>query len=127
VVSDKMDKTVVVSVQRLARHRLYQRTMRRTKNYMAHDETNRCKIGDLVRIRESRPISRHKHWQVVGVLERAAERGKAVALPAGAAAGVVDLAPRDVPQEIIAGQSDLAGATSSATPDATPADAEGNP
>jgi small subunit ribosomal protein S17 len=83
VVSDKMDKTVVVTVQTLRRHRLYQRMMRRSKKYMAHDEQNGCKIGDLVRIRESRPISRHKSWIVINVLERAAERGKAVDLPAG--------------------------------------------
>jgi small subunit ribosomal protein S17 len=88
VVSDKMEKTVMVSVQRLAKHRLYQRTMRRTKKYMAHDEQNECRIGDLVRIRESRPISKHKHWAVIGVLERVAERGKAVDLPAAVAAAV---------------------------------------
>lgn len=82
VVGDKMDKTIVVLVQTLRHHRLYHRTMRQTKRYMAHDETNECKPGDLVRIQESRPISRHKHWRVVGVLERAAERGKAVTLPA---------------------------------------------
>lgn len=105
VVSDKMDKTVVVAVQRLARHRLYQRTVRRSKKYMAHDEQNECRTGDLVRIRESRPMSRHKHWMVVAVLERIAERGKAVTLPAGAAAGVTDLIPDEVPQELVAGSA----------------------
>ncbi len=85
VVSDRMEKTVVVAVQSLRRHRLYQRTMRRTKKYMAHDEQNACRLGDLVRILESRPISRHKRWRVVEILERAAERGRAVALPAVAA------------------------------------------
>jgi small subunit ribosomal protein S17 len=64
VVSDKMDKTVVVAVESLKRHRLYGRTMRRTKNYPAHDEENRCKIGDKVIIAESRPLSRTKRWQV---------------------------------------------------------------
>jgi small subunit ribosomal protein S17 len=64
VVSDKMDKTVVVAVESLKRHRLYGRTMRRTKKYHAHDEENRCKIGDKVVIAESRPLSRTKHWLV---------------------------------------------------------------
>jgi len=81
VVSDKMDKTVVVAVNTLRHHRLYQRTMRRTTKYMAHDEENGCHPGDLVRIQESRPISRHKSWRVITVLESAAKRGKAVALP----------------------------------------------
>lgn len=93
VVSDKMQKTVVVAVISLRRHRLYQRTMRRTKKYMAHDESATCRIGDLVRIQESRPISRHKHWRVVDVLEQAAARGRAVDLPAVAlSAGVPDVA-----------------------------------
>jgi len=79
VVSDKMEKTVVVAVQTLRRHRLYQRTMRRTKKYMVHSELNEARTGDLVRIQESRPISRHKHWRVMLVMESAARRGKAVA------------------------------------------------
>jgi small subunit ribosomal protein S17 len=81
VVSDKMEKTVVVAVQSLRRHRLYQRTVRRTKKYMAHNAENEARLGDLVRIQESRPISRHKHWRVMLVLEAAASRGKAVAVP----------------------------------------------
>jgi small subunit ribosomal protein S17 len=93
VISDKMEKTVVVAVSSLARHRLYLRTMRQTKKYMAHDEQNACRVGDLVRIREARPISRHKSWQVVVVLEAAATRGKAVDMPVGTAtAGVPDVA-----------------------------------
>jgi small subunit ribosomal protein S17 len=64
VVSDKMDKTVVVAVENLKRHRLYGRTLRRTKKYHVHDEENRCKLGDKVVIAESRPISRTKHWTV---------------------------------------------------------------
>ena len=87
VVSDQMQKTVMVAVQSLRRHRLYRRMMRRTKKYMAHDEQDTTKVGDLVRIQESRPISRHKHWQVIAVVERAAERGKAVALPMVTQAG----------------------------------------
>ena len=93
VISDKMDKTVIVAVGSLARHRLYLRTMRRTKKYMAHDEQNDCRVGDLVRIQESKPISRHKSWRVITVLEEAAKRGRAVDLPVMAAqAGVADIA-----------------------------------
>lgn len=87
VVSDKMEKTVVVTVQSLRRHRLYQRIMRRTKKYMVHDETNECRPGDLVRIQESRPISRHKHWRVVYVVERIAERRGTNKAAAGASGG----------------------------------------
>ena len=68
VVSDKMDKTVVVAVERITRHRLYGRTLRRTKRYPAHDEENRCKIGDRVLIAESRPLSKTKRWRVRDVL-----------------------------------------------------------
>jgi small subunit ribosomal protein S17 len=69
VTSDKMDKTVVVEVERLKRHRLYGKVMKRTKKYMAHDEENACRIGDLVRIIESRPLSRRKHWVVEEIME----------------------------------------------------------
>jgi small subunit ribosomal protein S17 len=68
VVSDKMHKTVVVAVEGLKRHRLYGRTMRRTKKYHAHDEDNRCKIGDKVVIAESRPMSKLKRWRVREVI-----------------------------------------------------------
>lgn len=71
VVSDKMEKTVVVAVQRITRHPLYQRVIRRTKKYKAHDETNECRVGDRVRIMETRPISREKRWRVAEILERA--------------------------------------------------------
>ncbi len=71
VVSDKMDKTAVVSVERRYRHPLYKKVVRSSKKYMAHDEKNRCRIGDKVRIVESRPMSRHKRWMVEDILERA--------------------------------------------------------
>jgi small subunit ribosomal protein S17 len=71
VVSDKMDKTVVVAVERLVRHSLYRRVMRRTRRFKAHDETNECRVGDRVRIVECRPLSREKCWRVVEVLARA--------------------------------------------------------
>ncbi len=71
VVSDKMEKTVVVAVQRISRHPLYQRVIRRTKKFKAHDEQNECKVGDRVRIMETRPLSREKRWRVAEILERA--------------------------------------------------------
>jgi small subunit ribosomal protein S17 len=71
VVSDKMDKTVVVAVMRSYRHPLYGKTIRRTKKYMAHDEHNACRVGDRVEIVETRPLSRHKRWRVRAILERA--------------------------------------------------------
>jgi small subunit ribosomal protein S17 len=93
VVGDKMQKTVVVAVMSLRRHRLYQRTMRRTKKYMAHDAQDACQVGDLVRIQEARPVSRHKHWRVIDILEAAADRGRAVDMPkVGLAGGVPDVA-----------------------------------
>jgi small subunit ribosomal protein S17 len=72
VVSDKMDKTVVVAVQTLKRHRLYKKMMRRDKRYSAHDEENACQVGDRVLIVESRPLSRAKRWRVAEVLVAAA-------------------------------------------------------
>ncbi|MFO7318365.1 MAG: 30S ribosomal protein S17 [Limnochordia bacterium] len=71
VVSDKMDKTCVVAVERLVRHPLYGRTIRRTVRLKAHDENNECRVGDRVRVMETRPLSREKRWRVVEILERA--------------------------------------------------------
>jgi len=70
VVSAKMDKTVVVEVERLARHPMYEKVMRLRKKYKAHDEENACRAGDVVRIMESRPLSRQKRWRVEEILER---------------------------------------------------------
>jgi len=69
VTSNKMDKTAVVAVERLVRHPLYKRSFKKTSTFMVHDEENRCRIGDKVRIVECRPISRHKRWRLVEVLE----------------------------------------------------------
>jgi small subunit ribosomal protein S17 len=69
VVSDKMDKTVVVVVERLKRHRLYKKTLRRTKRYKAHDPNNVCRVGDTVRLVETRPLSKEKRWRVVEILQ----------------------------------------------------------
>jgi small subunit ribosomal protein S17 len=70
VSSNKMDKTVVVDIELVTRHRLYGRTLRRTRSFKAHDEGNRCEIGDTVIIAESRPISKDKHWVVKEILRR---------------------------------------------------------
>src|SRR3990170_8276232 len=75
VVSDKMDKTIVVSVERLARHRLYKRVIRLSTKFKAHDETNDARIGDTVQIEEARPLSATKRWRLVSVLARAGEHG----------------------------------------------------
>ncbi len=77
VVSDKMDKTIVVSVQRLARHRLYKRVVRLTTRFKAHDESNDARVGDTVRIEESRPLSATKRWLLVEVVARAGDAGQA--------------------------------------------------
>ncbi len=65
VVSDKADKTVVVRVDRRVMHPLYKKVVRRSKRYAAHDDENRCTVGDVVRIAESRPLSKHKRWIVL--------------------------------------------------------------
>ena len=70
VVSDKTDKTVTVKVERRFTHPLFKKTVRRTKNYHAHDTENRFKVGDFVSIEETRPISKTKSWIVVGEIER---------------------------------------------------------
>lgn len=71
VVSDKMDKTIVVAVERLVKHPLYGRIIKLTKKLKAHDELNECKVGDKVRLMETRPLSKDKRWRVVGIIERA--------------------------------------------------------
>jgi small subunit ribosomal protein S17 len=71
VVSDKMDKTVVVAMERLVQHPLYKRIIRRTTTVKAHDENNECHTGDRVRVMETRPLSRDKRWRVVDIIERA--------------------------------------------------------
>lgn len=71
VVSDKMDKTVVVMVERLVKHRLYHKFIRRRAKFSAHDESNSCQIGDKVMITESRPLSKTKKWRVSKIIEKA--------------------------------------------------------
>ena len=71
VVSDKMDKTVVVAVDRLTRHPLYKKVIRKTSKFYAHDENNQCRVGDIVEIMETRPLSKLKRWRVVRIVQRA--------------------------------------------------------
>lgn len=73
VVSDKMDKTVVVAVDYLKPHPLYRKIIRRTSKFHAHDEENACKTGDVVRIEETRPLSRTKRWRVIEIIQRGEE------------------------------------------------------
>lgn len=71
VVSSAMDKTVVVRVDRLIRHPTYHKVIKRSKKFMAHDEDNRCKVGDIVRIMETRPLSKRKRWRVIETVREA--------------------------------------------------------
>ncbi len=75
VVSDKMDKTIVVSVERLARHPLYKRVIRLTTKFKAHDESNEAHVGDTVLIEESRPLSATKRWRLVRIVQKAGDHG----------------------------------------------------
>ena len=86
VVSNKMDKTVVVRIDRFKRHRLYGKTMRVTQRYKAHDERNECRLGDVVKIAETRPLSREKRWRVVEVVQKG---------------DVAEVAPREIGANIL--------------------------
>ena len=87
VVSDKMEKTVVVRVDHTMRHRLYHKIMKRSKRYLAHDDRLDAKLGDIVRIIEARPMSRHKRWRVAEIVERGE---------------VAEIAPREIDAEYLA-------------------------
>jgi small subunit ribosomal protein S17 len=73
VISDKMDKTVVVAVTRLTQHPIYKKTIKKIAKFKAHDEENKCKVGDKVSIIESRPLSRDKRWKVLDIVRRGNE------------------------------------------------------
>jgi small subunit ribosomal protein S17 len=77
VTSDKMDKSVVVRVDRIVRHKVYKRYVKRSAQFMAHDEQNRCRVGDTVEIIESRPLSANKRWRVARVVREAGGRAAA--------------------------------------------------
>ena len=98
VVSDSCDKTVIVRVERRVMHPLYKKFVSRSKKYAAHDEDNRYRAGDAVRIEESRPISKRKSWIVIGGPEDAAP-GRRKAEPAAAAA-VAEEAPQEAAEEV---------------------------
>jgi small subunit ribosomal protein S17 len=87
VVSDKMDKTVVVAVETPKRHRLYKKTMKRVVKYKAHDEKNKCRTGDKVMIVETRPLSREKRWRVAEIIAKAE---------------VVEVSPEEITREDLA-------------------------
>jgi len=70
VVSDKMDKTAVIVIDNLVRHPLYGKIMKRSKKFKAHDEENQCRVGDKVRVMETRPLSKDKRWRIIEILER---------------------------------------------------------
>lgn len=71
VVSNKMDKSITVAIQRRLRHPIYGKYVKKTSKFMAHDENNECSIGDTVRIMETRPLSRNKRWRMVEIVEKA--------------------------------------------------------
>lgn len=71
VVSDKMDKTVVVAVETIVTHPLYKKQLKKTTKFKAHDENNECGIGDTVKLMETRPLSKDKRWRVTGIIEKA--------------------------------------------------------
>ncbi len=74
VISDKMDKTIVVAVETSVRHNVYGKTVKRTYKLKAHDEENACKVGDKVKVMETRPLSKDKRWRLVEILEKAIEK-----------------------------------------------------
>ena len=96
VVANKMDKTAVVAVRWERRHPLYRKSMRRITKFYVHDAQNQCRLGDLVRIQETRPLSRTKHWRVLDIMER---REVADVKP-------VDLDPVDINDTITTGESE---------------------
>jgi small subunit ribosomal protein S17 len=118
VQSDKMEKTVVVMVERTVTHPLYKKVLRRRKQYQAHDETNTCALGDKVLIEECRPISKNKHWRVVEILERHE---------------VADIQPSDIRAPVLDGPTPPASApdapntpTDSSATDSSATDDSGN-
>ncbi len=115
VVSDKMDKTIVVSVERLQRHRLYKRVIRLTTKFKAHDERNEARVGDTVVIEESRPLSATKRWRLVEVSKKAVEAaGDAIPAEEAAVTEAIHAAahPGRERSETEAGATDEEGASS---------------
>jgi small subunit ribosomal protein S17 len=123
VVSDKMDKTIVVSVERLARHRIYKRVIRLTTKFKAHDERNEAHIGDTVRIEESRPLSATKRWRLVEIVARAGEgAGQPIVAEEPETAQAIHMAAH--PGRETAGEAITADATVEAEPAVVGAEGE---
>jgi small subunit ribosomal protein S17 len=95
VVSNKMQKTIVVAVESMKKHRVYKKTYRVTTRFKAHDETNAANIGDIVRIEETRPLSKDKRWRLVEILVSSAQTPP-----------VAEIASADVDEELIGGRGD---------------------
>ena len=110
VTSNKMTKTIVVSVRRLVRHSQYSRTIRQTSAFKVHDERNEAAIGDWVRIMETRPLSKDKRWRLVEIIKRAPNAPALSELPAEETQRLVGGAPRQqVPQQPASGSADSEG------------------
>ena len=109
VVSDKMDKTVVVNVSRRKQHPRYKKVITRLSKYQAHDEVNNCAIGDLVRIQECRPISKSKRWRGIEIVRRG---------------DIAEISPADIGREIEQGKQDEVEEVGSALEEETTEDAD---
>jgi len=125
VVSDKMDKTIVVSVERLARHPLYKRVIRLTTKFKAHDETNEAHVGDTVLIEESRPLSATKRWRLVRVLQKAGEHGSSADIVADEAETSEAIHAAAHPGRTRAGADDVGAAEAAETTEAADDDVAG--
>lgn len=121
VVSDKMDKTIVVSVERLTRHRIYKRVIRLSTKFKAHDETNEAHLGDTVMIEESRPLSATKRWRLVSIVKRAGDHGLASDIVSEEAETSEAIHGSAHPGRVRA--AEMAAETDAAPTDAAPADA----
>ena len=125
VVSDRMDKTIVVSVERLARHPLYKRVIRLTTKFKAHDETNEAHVGDTVLIEESRPLSATKRWRLVRVLQKAGEHGSSADIVADEAETSEAIHAAAHPGRTRAGADDVEAGETAETTEAAADDAAG--
>ena len=125
VVSDKMDKTIVVSVERLARHPLYKRVIRLTTKFKAHDEANEAHVGDTVLIEESRPLSATKRWRLVRVLQKAGEHGSTADIVADEAETSEAIHSAAHPGRTRAGADDVGAAEAAETTEAADDDVAG--
>jgi len=121
VVSDKMQKTVVVAVENRSAHQKYGKIMVRTKRYKAHDEENQCKEGDRVRIRETRPLSRTKRWMVSEILTKEAK------IEDKSASGSPEAPPPEAPPPEAPGSPEASPPEATGSPEASPAEAPESP